>query len=368
MKLTNLNLTFIAVLCITAFTTAAAPARRSAPKIVTPKIEDLPRIPLDTVDTGDPDTKIIIYSNNTWAYYRPALSAYDNLPVFSTHWDTTQVFAYKDISLADIPATVLLSLVDNPSDFHYPYKGEVRSKYGVRKRRNHNGVDISLRVGEPIYATFEGKVRYSKYNFGGYGNLVIIRHKNGLETWYAHLSKRNVDQNDYVKAGQVIGFAGSTGRSTGPHLHFEFRYCDQTFDPEFLVDFPNGKLKNETFALEKSFFNIHSRASEMLLEDEDDGFDTDDVLDPNLRLLAEMGDSTAISLIASAEFQKKQEQAIARAKAAEAAKQVQYHTVKSGDTLSAIARRYGTSISQICNFNSIKTTTKLQLGKRLRVK
>ena len=100
--------------------------------------------------------------------------------------------------------------------------------------------------------------------------MVIVRHENGLETWYAHLSRINVAVNDYVKSGQVIGFGGSTGRSRGPHLHFEMRYCDQTFDPEFIIDFQSGQLRYQTFALEKKFFNIHSRASEILEEDDDD--------------------------------------------------------------------------------------------------
>ena len=164
---------------------------------------------------------------------------------------------------------VELKLVDDLTQFKSPVTGKVLSKYGPRRRRNHNGVDIPLRPGEPVYATFDGRVRYAKYNTGGYGNLVIVRHRNGLETWNAHLSKLNVKPNDYVKAGQVIGFSGNTGRSRGPHLHYEMRYQDQTFDPEFIVDFETGQLKYQTFALEKSFFNIHSRASE-ILEEEDE--------------------------------------------------------------------------------------------------
>jgi len=328
------------------------------------RIEDLPEIPVDTIATSDPETKIIIYTNNTWAYYRPTMDAYDELPVYSSYWDNSQIFTYKDIDLKDLPDIVDLWLVTTPSEFHPPYQGKVTSKYGVRRRRNHNGVDIPLKLGEPIYAAFEGKVRYAKFNTGGYGNLVIVRHKNGLETWYAHLSKTNVTEDEYVKAGQVIGFGGNTGRSTGPHLHFECRYYDQAFDPEFLIDFMGGKLKSETFALERKYFNIHSRASELLIEDDGDDWDEHDLLDPNLPLLAELGDSTAIALLASEEFAKKQ----AQLRAQEEAKKAVYHTVKSGDMLSKIARTYGVSVNQICNLNNIKSTTTLQLGKRLRIR
>ncbi len=346
-----------AVLLLCALSPAHAQRKRTT--YIPPKIEDLPRIPVDTIDTSDPDTKIIIYTNNTWSYFRPIMERYNELPVYSTNWDTTQIFAYKNIELTDLPDLTELCLINDPSEFCCPYTGMVLSKYGIRKRRNHNGVDLPLKTGEPIYAAFDGKVRYAKYNLGGYGNLVIVRHQNGLETWYAHLSRTNIKENDYVKAGQVIGYGGNTGRSTGPHLHFEIRYCDQTFDPEFLIDFKNGELKSETFALEKRFFNIHSRASELLLEDDDD-----DHFDPNLQLLAEMGDSTAAKQLL--------EQEVARQLAAEQKKreeqQAVYHTIKSGDMLGTISRRYGVSIDQICRLNGINRNTVLQLGKRLRIK
>ena len=327
-----------------------------------PKLEELPRIPVDTVDSGDPDTKIILYSNNTWSYYRPDMHLYDELPVYTDHWDTSQIFSYKSIELADLPDHLDLCLINHPSEFHYPIKGMVRSKYGIRKRRNHNGVDIPLSTGEPIHATFDGKVRYSKFNAGGYGNLVIVRHKNGLETWYAHLCRTNVEENEYVKAGQVIGYGGNTGRSTGPHLHFEVRYCDQTFDPEFLFDFPSGQLKTELFALEKSYYNIHSRASELLIED-DEGFDFPDN-DANLMLLAEMGDTTASQQLLALAVAREQAAEQARREAAAAV----YHTVASGDMLGTIAPKYGVSIDQICRLNNITRTTTLRLGRKLRVK
>lgn len=325
-----------------------------------PKIEDLPRLPLDTLSTDDPETRIVLYANNTWAYHRPAMALYDELPVYAEYWDTTQIFSYKSIELAHLPERIDLCLINSTDEYHSPILGSVRSSYGVRRRRNHNGIDIPLRTGDPIYATFEGKVRYSKYNTGGYGNLVIVRHKNGLETWYAHLTRSNVTENEYVKAGQVIGYGGNTGRSTGPHLHYEVRYYDQTFDPQFLIDFPDGGLKTEVFALEKSYFNIHSRASEELIEDETD----DATWDSELQLLAEMGDTTASKQLLANAVAREQEAERARREAARAA----YHTIAQGDMLGTIARRYGVSIDQICRLNGITRTTTLRLGRRLRVK
>lgn len=337
--------------------TLAAPAQRrgTIPKL--PSIEDLPKRPLDTIDTTDPDTRIIIYSNNTWSYFRPTLDTVSALAVYRQHWDTTQVFAYKSIELADLPPVIDLNLVSSLAGFHAPLTGRIISKYGPRGRRNHNGVDIPLKVGEPIYAAFDGKVRYAKYNTGGFGYLVIIRHQNGLETWHGHLTKPNVAVNDYVKAGQVIGFGGNTGRSRGPHLHFEMRYSDQTFDPEFIIDFESGQLKYQTFALEKSFFNIRSRATEIL--DEDDEYD--------FPLLASNANDTTstdiLTLIAQAQ---NKEQAKTQASVNQSA--AVYHTVRSGDILGKLAGRYGVSIDQICRLNGINRNTVLKLGRKLRVK
>lgn len=355
------TLTFAALLILTSLTLSAQ-RRRTYSRPVTPKLEDLPKRPLDTIPTSDPETRIILYSNNTWSYFRPSLNKMDSLPVYTEHWDTTGVFAYKNIPYESLPPIVELNLVQDLSEFKAPITGKVFSKYGPRRRRSHNGVDIPLKLGEPIYATFDGKVRYAKYNTGGFGNLVIIRHPNGLETWNAHLSKLNVQVNDYVKAGQVIGFGGSTGRSRGPHLHYEMRYQDQTFDPEFIIDFETGHLKYQTFALEKSFFNIHSRASEIL--EEDDEYDIPLLTD------AEEGDTLASSkdiLERIAEAQQKdqkQQQKPAGINSSEAV----YHTIRSGDMLGKLAIRYGVTVDQICRLNGITRTTILRIGRRLRIK
>lgn len=197
--LKNLILTVCLFLCLTR---VDAQRRKPAGPPAAPHLEELPQRPLDTLPTDDPETKVILYSNNTWSFYRPSLRTLDSLPVYAQHWDTSQVFAYKSIEYADLPPVIDLKIVKDLSEFTPPVVGNVLSKYGPRRRRNHNGVDIPLKVGEPIRAAFDGRVRYAKYNTGGFGNLVIVRHPNGLETWHAHLSKLNVQVNEYVKTGQ----------------------------------------------------------------------------------------------------------------------------------------------------------------------
>lgn len=363
----NIQRVFILIIGLVLATTATPlsgqtrkPASKStASKPATLKLEDLPKIPIDTIATNDPESKIIIFSNNTWEYYRPTLVSMDALPVYSKNWDTTHVFSYRSIELADLPAVIDINLVTSLSEFKAPIKGRVLSKYGPRGRRNHNGVDIPLKIGEPIYATFDGKIRYAKFNTGGFGNLVIIRHPNGLETWNGHLSKLNVNVGDYVKAGQVIGFGGSTGRSRGPHLHFEMRYADQTFDPEFILDFESGQLKYQTFALEKSFFNIRSRASEIL--DEEDDYD--------FPLLAANNDSDTTSLDILERIAQAQTKEIKKTPTTSASSGgILYHTVKSGDMLGKLAQKYGVRIKQICQLNNITEQTTLKLGAKLRIK
>ncbi|MEG0602656.1 MAG: M23 family metallopeptidase, partial [Mucinivorans sp.] len=200
-------------------------------------------------------------------------------------------------------------------------------------------------------ASFDGKVRYAKYNNGGFGYLVILRHKNGLETYSAHLSRINVKPGDYVKAGQVIGFGGQTGRAHGPHLHFEMRYCDQVFDPEFIFDFANGTIRYTNFALEKKYFNIHSRASEMLEDIEDEGTLT------GSDILSAADDSVGVRVIENKPPVKKP-----------STSNQLFHTVVSGDMLGKLALRYGVSVDQICKLNGITRTTTLNLKQKLRIK
>lgn len=298
------------------------------------RIESVPALDslaiLDTLPSGDDAVDVVLFANGSWRYVRNRAVAKDST-IFEKYWDTEKLFPYKDVEYSSLPKSLVIDLVDSTNGYHTPYKASpIRSRYGPRRGRAHQGVDLALKTGEPIYATFSGRVRISQYNRGGYGNLVVIRHDNGLETYYGHLSERMVEPNQWVEAGQVIGLGGSTGRSTGPHLHFETRYYGQSFDPERLIDFKSGTLCRETFLLKRSYFSIYSRASQDF-EDE----------------------------IANEE-QDKKEQAEREA--------MRYHKIRSGDTLGAIARKYGTTVGNICRLNGIKSTTILRIGRTLRVR
>lgn len=283
---------------------------------------------IDTLATENPALSIILYNNNTWRYVLSADYVRDTT-VFSKHWHTATTNPYYGISAEQLPEATAIELVDSLELYHYPYKGNMSSRYGPRRGRPHQGVDLPLKTGDPIYAVFDGKVRYSAYSSSGYGNLVIVRHNNGLETYYAHLSVRDVEAGDWVVAGQQIGQGGSTGRSSGPHLHFEVRYSGQTFDPERIINFTTGELRRKELLLKRRHFSIYSKY-------EQDFDDEEEVA--------------------------KQEEAERKAAAA-----VQYHTVRSGDTLSGIAKKYGTTVSRLCSLNGIKSTTTLSIGRRLRV-
>ena len=283
---------------------------------------------IDTLATESDKISIILFNDNTWRYVMSENYKADS-EVFSDHWNTTATHAYSDVELNSLPEAMPILLIDSMESYHYPYIGRITSRYGPRRGRAHQGLDISLKTGDPIYATFDGKVRFSKAA-GNYGNLVIIRHNNGLETYYAHLSQRDVEVGDWVVAGQQIGLGGSTGRSTGPHLHYEVRYKGQSFDPERIIDFSSGNLRRAELLLKRRHFSIYAKYEQ--------DFD------------------------AEVEVEKIEE---AERKAAAA---IQYHTVRSGDILGSIARKYGTTVTRICQLNGIKSTSILRIGQRLRVR
>ena len=302
---------------------------------------------LDTIETASPGVKIILLANNTWKYWRDP-SDIMLQEVFTSSWDETKPNPYN-VALGDLPEKINIWVVDTLSEYKCPYQTKVYSPFGYRHRRRHQGVDLPLKTGTPVYAAFAGKVRLSKY-FRGYGNLVVIRHENGLETFYGHLSKREVEPGDWVDAGQEIGLGGSTGRSTGAHLHFETRYQGYAFDPQWLIDFETGTLRHRLFSLQKKHLNANSR---YVPESDDVEIDI---------LLGDARDYAVADSIAA--VRKAEEEKAAREAAA-----ARYVTVKSGDTLSRIASRNGTTVSAICRLNSgLTTKTVLKIGRKIRVK
>ncbi|GAB4328493.1 MAG: hypothetical protein OHK0038_02330 [Flammeovirgaceae bacterium] len=226
-------------------------------------------------------------------------------------WDTENVNPYS-YSIQSFKDSVHFTLFCDEKGKHwsYPVKSRgINSQYGVRRFRFHHGIDLDLVVGEPIYAVFDGVVRIAKYNKRGYGNYVLIRHDNGLETIYGHLKSYNVKPGDVVKAGQMIGLGGNTGRSTGPHLHFEVRYRGHAFNPTYIFDFEKEQILAQQFVLTPSHY-------EKIIEEH----------------------------------------------------KTVYHRVRNGDSLWTLSRRYRTSITALCKMNGISSKTVLRIGSLVRVR
>ena len=232
----------------------------------------------------------------------PADDIYNNI------WTPDRLNPYK-IPIDSLPDTVRIDC----SKFHVPVPGLITSDFGPRRYRYHYGTDLRINIGDSVRSAFDGKVRIIDYEARGYGHYVVIRHNNGLETVYAHLSQVLVSLDQNVKGGELIALGGNTGRSTGPHLHFEMRYLGNALNPASIVNFYTGKVHNDTYQItkRKSFYYQH-------------------------------------------EVRK---QASAK-----------YYKVRKGDTLGHIALRNGTSVKAICRLNKIKTNTKLQPGQRIRIK
>ncbi len=171
-------------------------------------------------------------------------------------WDFDESALFNIAPLTDLPNSAEL-IIQNDSLGHYahPHLGQITSKYGLRNRRMHKGIDLELTKGTPVYASFHGIVRYAQKK-GNYGNVIIIRHYNGLETVYAHLSKIKVKAGELIKSGELIGLGGSTGRSSGPHLHYEVRYKGHALNPAAFISFDGGHLYGDTLLIKKSRWGI----------------------------------------------------------------------------------------------------------------
>ncbi len=239
-----------------------------------------------------------IWTVNDSLYNIPAYDAYCS-------WNTKRVHPYK-VNLTHMEDTIPIVLAYDSCCYEAPFVGRKTSDFGSRRDRHHYGVDIKLNIGDDVKSAFEGVVRVAHFD-RDYGRVVVVRHNNGLETLYAHLSKLEVKEGDWVEAGDVIGLGGSTGRSTGSHLHFEVRYLGEPINPNDIIDWETGELRSDTLNLSKEHFKY--------------------LVDIRKR---------------------------------------KYHRIGSGDTLSGIARRYGTTVTQLCKLNDISSRTTLRIGRVLR--
>ena len=230
----------------------------------------------------------------------PASDLYDE------DWNTEIVKAYAN---KEIPETYHI----NVSDFIMPFEGRITSNYGPRRRRFHYGTDLKVQVGDTIRAAFDGKVRIKRYEKRGYGYYLVLRHPNGLETVYGHLSGFLVDQNEIVRAGDPIALGGNTGRSTGSHLHFETRFLGIDINPSEIIDFTNGVPHQDMYVFRN--VKINGKKSNIYTTTES---------------------------------------------------QMVYHRVKSGDNLGKIARMYGTTVNELCRLNGLKGTSTLRVGQSIR--
>ena len=272
---------------------------------------------LDNVDHGNG----LLFTYFNWM---PGFNLYQNFDIVTIHY-RHQGSAPRD--------TIDLT------GYHHPANYRITSNYGYRKRfrRQHKGIDINAYPGDTIRAAFDGKVRVVDFQAGGYGNVVVIRHPNGLETVYGHLSRHLTKQGATLKAGDPIGLAGSTGRSTGTHLHFETRLLGEYIDPAKLFDFGAQDVTGDFYVFKGrgrgTVMGKHEAGSEVAVNEE-------------------------VSYISS-------ESEAAKAQAQKDAR-VRIHKVKKGETLYSIARQHGINLKALCRMNGLKTNSKVRVGQILK--
>lgn len=246
------------------------------------------------------------------------------MDIYTEGWDSKLVNAYAGM---DVPDTHTIDV----SKFCMPHPGYVTSPYGYRKRfrRMHKGVDLKLYIGDTIRAAFDGRVRLTNFERRGYGYYVIVRHTNDLETVYGHLSKFLVEPDQYVKAGDPIALGGNTGRSTGPHLHFETRYMGYAINPSAIFDFANQTTHTDTYTFDK---RTYTKARNFA---------------PAGKTLAKAESSNPYRA---------------------AANEKDSYTVRKGDTLSSIAKSYGLSSTTLRKINGMGAADVIKVGQVLKLK
>ncbi len=255
------------------------------------------------------------------------------LDIYTEGWNSRSVNAYVG---KEVPDTKVIDV----SGFAMPTPGYVTSPYGYRPRfrRVHKGIDLKLQTGDTVRAAFDGRVRLTNFERKGYGYYVILRHPNGLETVYGHLSKFLVKDDQDVKAGEPIALGGNTGRSFGSHLHFETRFMGYPINPAAIFDFANQTVHTDEYTFDK---NTYTRTR---------NFDPDANAEYTRKYLADAANHPK-----------------AKSSSKKASKPTTY-VVKRGDSLSRIASRNGTTVKALCRLNGLTTSSKLTPGTRLRLR
>ena len=260
---------------------------------------------------------------------------YSGLPAEELYEDWNNIYAHRETLL---PETFKIDL----RDFHMPTVSRViTSNFGPRWKKTHKGLDIKVYTGDTIRAAFSGKVRMVKYEGGGYGKYIVIRHDNGLETIYGHLSKQLVKENQVVRAGDVIGLGGSTGMTTGSHLHFETRLCGVALNPALMFDFRAQDVTGDYYMFRKNSYKSESDEATRLRGKVGNGGYTPEQV---------RGYSAPAPATASAA----------------PARSAQYHKVAKGETLYSISRKRGVSVDKLCKLNNLKKNTRVKVGQILR--
>ncbi len=254
------------------------------------------------------------------------------LDIYTEGWNSKSVNAYAGMEVPDMQTI-------DVSNFAMPCPGYVTSPYGYRPRfrREHKGIDLKLQTGDTVYAAFPGRVRLTNFERRGYGHYVILRHPNGLETVYGHLSKILVKPDQDVKVGEPIALGGNTGRSFGSHLHFETRYMGTPINPAAIFDFANQTVHTDTYTFDKDTYKKPRN------------------FDP------------AANTEYARQYRATHPQK-ATASSSSGSKGSKSYTIRRGDTLSRIASRNGVTVRQLCRLNGMTTKTKLTPGKKIRLR
>ena len=235
----------------------------------------------------------------------------------------------------------------------------ITSNFGRRWGRRHQGLDIKVYIGDTIRAAFSGKVRVVKYDANGYGKYIVIRHNNGLETIYGHLSKQIVSPNQTVRAGQPIGLGGNTGRSTGSHLHFETRLAGVALNPALFFDFAHQDVTGDYYVFRRSTVAQESdRATAARGTSSSLGYSRENIQGKGNRSYSPRQEKTYNTDFSSH---------TPRTEAAADGGRITYHKVVNGETLETIARQHGISLEQLCRQNRLGKFTRVVEGQLLAI-